>query len=100
MPGLRQWFTESIPYKWARRIAVSLIGGTVILIGVVMIVLPGPAVVVIPLGLGILGLEFAWARRWLTLARSTANGLVDGVRRINPWRKPPPAGPPAPPPVE
>ena len=59
MRGLRQWFAESLTYKWARRIAISLIGGTVILIGVAMIVLPGPALVVIPLGLGILGLEFA-----------------------------------------
>jgi len=49
----------------ARRIVVATIGGTVVLIGVAMIVLPGPAVVVIPLGLAILATEFVWARRWL-----------------------------------
>jgi hypothetical protein len=99
MPGLRQWFAESLTYKWARRIAISLIGGTVILIGVAMIVLPGPAMVVIPLGLGILGLEFAWARSWLAKVRQAANGLAGGLRKANPWRrtqapKPPPNEPP------
>jgi hypothetical protein len=53
-----------------------------------MIVLPGPALVVIPLGLGILGLEFAWARRWLRRAKETANGIADGVGIPTSWRKP------------
>jgi tellurite resistance protein TerC len=94
MRGLRQWFAESLTYKWARRIAISLIGCTVILIGVAMIILPGPALVVIPLGLGILGLEFAWARSWLARAKTATNGLVNGLRKVNPWRKPPMAPPP------
>jgi tellurite resistance protein TerC len=48
----------------ARKIAIALMGGTVLLIGVIMIVTPGPAIVVIPLGLAILATEFAWARRY------------------------------------
>ena len=48
-----------------RRVFIALVGATVLLVGVAMIVLPGPAVVVIPLGLGILAAEFAWARRLL-----------------------------------
>jgi hypothetical protein len=99
MRGLRRWFVESLTYKWARRIAISLIGGTLILIGGAMIVLPGPALIVIPLGLGILGLEFAWARRWLARVQAAADGLADGIRKANPWRKPPPpSAPPNPPP--
>ena len=101
MRGWRQWFADSLTYKWARRIAISLIGGTVVLIGIAMIVLPGPALVVIPFGLGILGLEFAWARSWLGRARLAADGLANGIRKANPWRKPTPAPPPAePPPVD
>lgn len=46
-----------------RKTLVAIIGGTIVLLGIVMIVLPGPAVVVIPLGLGILATEFVWARR-------------------------------------
>jgi tellurite resistance protein TerC len=46
-----------------RKLLIGLIGGTVVLFGVALIVLPGPAVVVIPIGLAILATEFAWARR-------------------------------------
>lgn len=52
-------------YRTARRIAVGIIGGTLLLVGIAMLVLPGPAFVVIPMGLAILGIEFAFARRWL-----------------------------------
>jgi hypothetical protein len=101
MPANETPAPRSITYKWARRIAVTLIGGTVCLIGMAMVVLPGPALVVIPLGLGILGLEFAWARRWLGRARETATGLVNGASIPNPWRRPRPPPPPAgPPPVD
>lgn len=48
-----------------KRVIIAVVGGTVLLLGVLMIVLPGPAIVVIPAGLAILGIEFAWARRWL-----------------------------------
>ena len=56
--------------KTIRRIAVAVIGGTVLLIGIAMIVLPGPAVVVIPAGLAILAMEFAWAKHCLHKARA------------------------------
>jgi len=56
-------------YKIARRIAVAVVGSTVLAVGVALIVLPGPAVVVIPVGLAILSVEFAWARIWLKKVR-------------------------------
>ena len=46
-----------------RKTIVGVIGGTVVLIGIALIVLPGPAFIVIPIGLGILASEFVWARR-------------------------------------
>jgi len=60
-----------------RRFVIGLIGGTVVFLGVVMIVLPGPAIIVIPLGLAILGTEFAWARRLVKKAR----GLIPGAKK-------------------
>lgn len=51
--------------KHAKRLVVALLGLTVIGIGIAMIVLPGPAIVVIPIGLGILATEFVWAKRLL-----------------------------------
>jgi tellurite resistance protein TerC len=44
---------------------------TVLLLGLVMIVTPGPAIVVIPVGLAILSIEFTWARIWLKRLRKT-----------------------------
>lgn len=52
-----------------KRIVIAVVGATVLLLGIVMLVTPGPAIVVIPAGLAILGLEFAWARRWLQTLR-------------------------------
>jgi hypothetical protein len=52
-----------------RKIVYSVLGVTTLLIGIVMIVLPGPAIVVIPLGLAILASEYAWARRIIRRGR-------------------------------
>lgn len=52
---------------------VAVVGGAVLLAGVVMIVTPGPAFVLIPLGLAILATEFEWAHHWLQKARRKAN---------------------------
>ena len=46
-----------------RKTIVAVIGSTVVLFGLALVVLPGPAVFVVPLGLAILATEFAWARR-------------------------------------
>ena len=46
-----------------RRFLIGAVGISVVLIGLVMIVLPGPAILVLPLGFAILASEFAWARR-------------------------------------
>ena len=56
-------------YKAARRIAVLVIGSSVVALGIVMLVAPGPGLVVIPIGLAILSVEFAWARIWLRKVR-------------------------------
>lgn len=53
-----------------KRIVVTVVGGTVLTLGIVLIVLPGPAFLVIPAGLAILAMEFAWAKRWLRSARA------------------------------
>jgi tellurite resistance protein TerC len=70
---------RSLTYAWARRIAIALVGGTVLIAGLAMTVLPGPAIVVIPAGLAILGIEFAWARRWLKTVKAKARAAVDRV---------------------
>ena len=49
----------------AKRLIIGVVGSTILAIGVVMMVLPGAAFIVIPFGVGILATEFAWARRLL-----------------------------------
>lgn len=71
--NFKSWFMglyRSEPVKWVRRLVILVLGGTVLLFGVALLVLPGPAFIVIPLGLAILAVEFAWARRWLKKART------------------------------
>ncbi len=66
-----------LTYKMARRIVVLVVGATVLLVGIVMIVTPGPGLIVIPLGLAILSIEFAWARHWLRKVRERiSNGTA------------------------
>ena len=77
-------------FKTARRVVVAVIGGTVALIGVAMIVLPGPAVVVIPLGLAILATEFAWAKRLLKRLKQQAASMVPGKRTPGVMKAPAP----------
>ena len=59
---------------WTGRIKV--VGGTVVLVGLVMLVTPGPAFLVIPAGLAILALEFAFARRWLRYLKARAASIT------------------------
>jgi uncharacterized protein (TIGR02611 family) len=67
IPGLAQ----------ARRIVVAVIGFTVLIVGVCLLVLPGPAFIVIPAGLAILASEFVWARRLLRRAKETFHEVKD-----------------------
>lgn len=53
------------PIRHAKRLLIAVVGFTILAIGLAMVILPGPAVVVIPIGLGILATEFLWARKLL-----------------------------------
>ena len=58
-----------------------------LLIGVAMLVLPGPGLVVIPLGLAILGIEYAWARVWLRKVKSRTADVIGAIRRNTPFMR-------------
>ena len=76
MKGFLGWIGRS-----ARWIAVTVVGGVLLLAGGVMVVTPGPGLVVIILGLVVLGTEYAWARRALEKARDRAKRTADRIRR-------------------
>ncbi len=70
--------TTAAALRAARKVAVAVVGVTVTAVGAAFIVLPGPAVIVIPLGLAILATEFLWARRLLRRGRE---GITNGRLR-------------------
>ncbi|HEY6200966.1 MAG TPA: PGPGW domain-containing protein [Candidatus Binatia bacterium] len=66
--------------KQAKRVIVAVVGFTVVVAGVAMLVLPGPAFIVIPLGLAILATEFVWARNLLKKVKEKIGGAKDGKK--------------------
>jgi uncharacterized protein (TIGR02611 family) len=68
--------------KQARRLIIIVVGFTVLFIGLALTVLPGPAFIVIPLGLAILATEFVWARNLLRKVKEKANHLASQFRGI------------------
>ncbi|HWB05974.1 MAG TPA: PGPGW domain-containing protein [Verrucomicrobiales bacterium] len=58
----RALLLEKLPSP-VRKVVVALLGVTVVLVGVLMIVMPGPAFLVIPVGILLLGTEFMWAEK-------------------------------------
>lgn len=69
-------------WQQARRVVVFVIGSTVLLLGIVMIVAPGPATIMIPLGLAILATEFVWARKWLDYAKRHLEALANQATKL------------------
>jgi uncharacterized protein (TIGR02611 family) len=74
-PPRQRWLIDRLVRLGLRqvwRLVILLVGGTVLLLGLVMVVTPGPALVVVPIGLAILAVEFAWARLLLHRVRERA----------------------------
>ena len=63
----------------ATRLAVAIVGFIVTLLGVVMLVTPGLGWLMILLGLGVLGVEFVWARRLFRRLKKGAAELACSV---------------------
>lgn len=75
-------------WRSSKRIAVTVAGAAIVVAGVVMLVLPGPGIVVIVLGLAVLATEYVWAATALEHAKSAAQkggnlatGAVRAARR-------------------
>ena len=62
-----------------RRVFLIIAGFTLLLAGVIMLVTPGPGLLVIFLGLGLLAAEFVWARRLMDRMRRESGRVLDAV---------------------
>jgi tellurite resistance protein TerC len=76
-------------FKTLRKVLVAVVGGTVVFIGLVMIVTPGPALLIIPAGLAILATEFVFARRLLKKAKEGARAVGERAGMISRPRRDP-----------
>lgn len=84
--GRRERTEEAAQRNIVVRIAIIAFGSLVTLAGVAMLVLPGPGIVVVIAGLGILASEVTWAERLLAYAKRRAN--VESITDQHPWIKP------------
>jgi uncharacterized protein (TIGR02611 family) len=84
---LKHWPEEGIRHlaegalRLAWRAGVFVVGSLLLVAGIIMIVTPGPAVIFIPLGLGVLATEFQWARNLLSRARPIIDRALDRAKR-------------------
>ncbi|TKJ41841.1 hypothetical protein CEE37_04540 [candidate division LCP-89 bacterium B3_LCP] len=74
--------------KLARKIIIAVIGLTIVLIGIIMLVTPGPAIIVIPLGLAVLATEFVWAKRILRRVREDGMKVGTAILKSMPFYRP------------
>jgi len=65
------------------RVLITLAGFTLLFTGLAMLVLPGPALAVIPIALAILSLEFAWAGRALETALEKAEQAKQSAKETS-----------------
>jgi uncharacterized protein (TIGR02611 family) len=91
-PGARNRFVEGLQERRARhkerhhliRVAAAIGGFLVVLLGIVLIPLPGPGLLVVAVGLAVLALEFAWAEHLLEKTVDRLSEARERVKRASP----------------
>jgi uncharacterized protein (TIGR02611 family) len=81
LDGVRERREKHLERNRIVRVVVALFGFLVVLAGLAMLVLPGPGLLVIAIGLGILALEFVWAERLLERTVDKMDDAADAVKR-------------------
>jgi uncharacterized protein (TIGR02611 family) len=64
------------PVRLLRRIAVTVAGTVILVVGVVLLVAPGPGLVVVALALAVFAIEYQWARRNLAVVQEKARSAA------------------------
>ena len=91
-PGARNRFVEGLQERRARhkerhhliRVAAAIGGFLVVLLGIILIPLPGPGLLVVAVGLAVLALEFAWAEHLLEKTVDRLSEARERVKRASP----------------
>ena len=84
-PAKWVWYPFGAVWRFLRRngkrIGISIAGGVLVAAGLLMLVLPGPGILVIIAGLAVLATEYVWAQRALNYAKRKAGEAKDKVTR-------------------
>ena len=67
--------TKAGHFLW--RVIIGVAGGSVTVVGAIALVGPGPGILIVLAGLGILASEFAWAARVMVHTRTYAQKAAD-----------------------
>jgi uncharacterized protein (TIGR02611 family) len=87
LDGVRERREKHLERSRIVRVVVAIFGFLVVLAGLAMLVLPGPGLLVIAIGLGILALEFVWAERLLERTVDKMEDAADTVKRSSPLQQ-------------
>ena len=74
--------TPDLLYKQIKKLVIFLIGISVLLFGCVLFFTPGPAIVVIPIGLGLLATEFIWAKKLLKKFKEKVDSFSKSAKNV------------------
>lgn len=77
--NFRTWMKKTKAGHFLWRIIIGVAGGSVTVIGAIALVGPGPGILIVLAGLGILASEFAWAARVMVHTRTYAQRAADKV---------------------
>ena len=84
--NFRTWIKNSPAGRLVWRLFIGFIGGGITVLGAVLLVAPGPGVLVLLAGLGILATEFAWAGRIMMHTKQMASKAAERTG-MKPWVK-------------
>ena len=74
--------SPEVLYKQIRRLAIFLIGISIVLIGCILFFTPGPAIIVIPAGLALLATEFIWAKKLLNKFKEATSSISKSAKKV------------------
>ena len=84
--NFRTWIKKTQAGRVFWRVFIGLIGGTITVLGSIALIGPGPGILIVLAGLGILATEFAWAGRVMMETKRIASRAAERTG-IKPWVK-------------
>jgi hypothetical protein len=84
--NFRTWIKKTPAGRVFWRVFIGLIGGTITVLGSIALIGPGPGILIVLAGLGILATEFAWAGRIMMRTKEMASKAAERTG-MKPWVK-------------